>query len=259
MTIEPSTRPGSIASSIRCGLLSAFLLSSTLCPGGLLQEFTEANRLYEQGRYAESAATYESILASGQSSAALHFNAANARFRNNELGRAIVHYHRAQQLAPRDPDIRANLQFARQSVPGTSSVRPPAWTIPLHRLALNEWSALTAAAYWIFTSLMILHAWRPSRRRRLRPWALLMGLTSLLLCLGTAVVWFHQQHRPLAIVVVPETPVHYGPLDVSPIHFTARDGTELAATDFQPGWVQVTDAAHRTGWAPRTHVEILHR
>src|SRR5215469_5260146 len=76
--------------------------------GGATAEsaFDEANKLYEQGKYTEAANGYEKILQSGQVSAAVLYNLGNAFFKSGQLGRAIATYRRAQQLAPRDPDLR---------------------------------------------------------------------------------------------------------------------------------------------------------
>src|SRR5262245_41058576 len=101
--------------------------------------FEAANRLYFEGKYSEAAATYAMLETSGQSSAALYFNLGNALFKSGQIGRAIFAYRRAQALAPHDPDVRANLQFARNQVqgPGAPATKSRAW---LAKLTVNEWS-----------------------------------------------------------------------------------------------------------------------
>src|SRR5689334_17765004 len=83
-----------------------------------LAAFDAANKLYEQGKYAEGAGAYEKILQTGTASPALYFNLGNAFFKSGQIGRAIIAYRQAQRLTPRDPDVRANLQFARNQVQG---------------------------------------------------------------------------------------------------------------------------------------------
>ena len=77
--------------------------------------FDTANKLYEEGKFAEAAAAYESLVQSRQVSAALYFNLGNAWFKSGQIGRAIAAYRQAEQMTPRDPDLRANLQFARET------------------------------------------------------------------------------------------------------------------------------------------------
>src|SRR5204862_132447 len=80
----------------------------------------------QPGPFAEAAAAYEKIVAGGRVSSALYFNLGNALFKSGRIGRAIANYRLAEQLAPRDPDIRANLRFARNHVNGVEA-RLPAW------------------------------------------------------------------------------------------------------------------------------------
>src|SRR5204863_6861501 len=76
--------------------------------------FEAANRLYFEGKFSEAATTYGILEQSGEKSPALYFNWGNALFKSGQIGRAIAAYRQAEALAPRDPDIRANLQFARK-------------------------------------------------------------------------------------------------------------------------------------------------
>src|SRR3989442_2159968 len=106
-------------------LLSLAIITSALAHADDVSSgFDQANKLYEQGKFAEAAASYERILQGGQASAALYFNLGNALFKSGQTGLAILNYRRAEQLAPRDPDIRANLQFARNSTMGGGAARP---------------------------------------------------------------------------------------------------------------------------------------
>src|SRR6185436_11225451 len=75
--------------------------------------FDGANKLYEQGKFVEAAAGYEKLVLGGQSSAPIYYNLGNAYFKSGQIGRAIRAYRQAERLTPRDPDLRANLQFAR--------------------------------------------------------------------------------------------------------------------------------------------------
>src|SRR5579864_8879588 len=115
----------------------------TLCAPGLQAQisssaFDAANKLYAEGKFNEAAGAYEKLLQSGRESEAIYFNLGNALFKANKLGRAIAAYQQAERIAPRDPDVRANLQFARNQVQGPTLLPDKAarW---LGKLSLNEW------------------------------------------------------------------------------------------------------------------------
>ena len=84
-------------------------------------DFKAANKLYDAGKFAEAAAAYEKL---EPKTAHVFYNLGNAWFRDGKLGLAILNYERARRLAPRDPDILANLKFAEQRL-GVDEVNTP--------------------------------------------------------------------------------------------------------------------------------------
>ena len=75
----------------------------------------EANARYDREEYAEAVLLYESLVGDGYHDVALYYNLGNAHLGDGDLGRAILSYLRARELSPRDPDVRANLELARES------------------------------------------------------------------------------------------------------------------------------------------------
>ena len=217
--------------------------------------FEAANKLYEEGKYADAAASYEKLLQGGQVSAALYFNLGNAAFKSSQIGRAIAAYRQAERLAPRDPDVRANLQFARNQVQGpTLSVRR--WQRWLNRLTLNEWTVMAAAALWLLFLLLVLLQWRPALKATLRTAVLAVAAGTVLLgvCLAAAVC--QTRLVRVAIVVKPEVVVRAGWFDESKEAFTVHDGAELKILDRNDKWLQVSTDPLRLGWVPREDVVI---
>jgi tetratricopeptide (TPR) repeat protein len=237
--------------------LALLLLGGRLRADSRASDFEQANLLYEQGQYEEAAAAYQAILERGRTSAALHFNLGNARFRQGQLGQAIAHFRLAQRLDPRDPDVIANLRFARQQATGTGSVQPGRLGRRLQWLSLDEWTFLSTASVWCLFGLLALARFRAPLQARLRPWLVVTAAVSLLLIATTFLAWNTVRNQATAIAVQPEVQVRYGPLEESRVHFTVRDGTELSAGDRLEDWVQVTDAARRTGWARRSDLVLL--
>src|SRR5262245_5392479 len=123
--------------------------------------FDSANKLYEQGKYPEAASAYSQLTQNGHASAPVYFNLGNALFKSGQNGKAIAAYRQAERLSPRDPDIRANLLFARGQTQGpTLSITK--WQNWLNRLALNEWALVTTIAFWTFFLLLAAIQIRPS-------------------------------------------------------------------------------------------------
>src|SRR5438034_268991 len=160
------------------------LILLLLCAGNVARAddvstaFDQANQLYEEGKFAEAATAYAKMLRPGQASPALYFNLGNALFKAGQVGRAVLNYRLAERLAPRDPDIRANLKFARSSVATGATPTPSWWQRCTSRLALDERTRLTSGALWLWLGLLTLGQWRPALRKSLSGYTATAGVSA---------------------------------------------------------------------------------
>jgi tetratricopeptide (TPR) repeat protein len=232
-------------------LLIALCSCLNLRAEDLAAGFDSANKLYDEGHFAEAAAAYDKLLATGKASEALYFNRGNAFFKQGQLGRAIASYLQARRLAPRDAALQANLQLARTRARGGVSYQPERWRIILGKLTLNEWTVLFAIAFWVFFLLLAFMQWRPDLKPALRNSRVGAGAAVLLLGICFTVALNLDYLTPSVVVIAGEAEVRNGPLDEAPPNFKVRDGAELTVLDRKEGWLQVTDTAQRTGWLRR--------
>lgn len=227
-------------------------------PVSVDEQFDAANKLYAQSKFAEAAVAYQQIVEAGSVSPALYFNLGNAHFKSGQLGRAIAAYRQAEELAPRDPDLRANVQFARNRVEGPK-LRMSLWRQKLGTFSATEWMGFATAAVWITLSLLIVRMIKPSLRVPLRPWTVAAIVSSLLIFTGAKLAISQSASPQTAIVVVTDATVRNSPFDESPAAFTAHDGAELRVLDHKDDWLQVTDGNRNLGWVKRAAVELAER
>jgi tetratricopeptide (TPR) repeat protein len=248
---------------VRRPLLLLALLAITLFPTHSraavpATAFESANKLYEEGKFAQAASAYETLARSGETSAALYFNLGNALFKSGQIGRAIAAYRTAEQITPRDPDLRANLQFARNQTP-SPTLSPSRWQRWLGRLTLNEWTLLAAGAVWLWLLLLALLQWRPVLKPALRTYVLSLAILAGLLCACAAASLRETRFTRTAIVITRDAAVRYGPLAESPTAFTVHDGAELRVLDQKDEWLQVTAGPRRIGWLRRDQTLVAGR
>jgi tetratricopeptide (TPR) repeat protein len=222
-------------------------------PAVFSAEFDSANKLYEQGKFSEAASAYEKLAQSGPVSAALYFNLGNASFKSSQIGRAIAAYRQAEQLTPRDPDIRANLQFARNQIQGPTLL-PGRWQRWLGRLTVNEWTVLAAVALWVWLGLLVVVQWRPGLKQILRGYLWAGGILTAVLCVCLAATLYTRGSMRTVVVTARDAVVHSGPLDESPSAFTVHDGAELTVLDAKDQWLQISAGTQRIGWIHRDQV-----
>jgi tetratricopeptide (TPR) repeat protein len=220
----------------------------------LAADFAAANQLYAQGKFPAAAAGYEKILATGLQSPALWFNDANAEFKAGHPGRAIAAYRRAALLAPRDAEVRANLQFVRNQIQ-SGSVREARWQSALGTLSLGEWTGLTVFGFWLTLGLLTVWQIRPALVSRLKSLTWTAGALTLFFGMLLGVQAAGHFGRATAVVTIAQA-ARTGPFEDAQTTFTPHDGAELTVLD-RHDWVQVTDGAGRTGWLPLNGVEVL--
>jgi tetratricopeptide (TPR) repeat protein len=219
--------------------------------------FEQANKLYEEGKYAEAEAAYSQLLASGEVSAALCYNQGNALYKLGQIGRAIESYRRAVWLSPRDADLRFNLQQARARARDGAVYHEDTWRKFLERLSVDEWTLLTAVAFWVLFLSLALEQWRPELKAKARRFAVWAGAALVLLAVCMATALNVEVFTQTAIVIAGEAEVRNGPLDEAPSVYKVRDGAELEVVDQKDDWFQVLDSAQRLGWLRRDEVILF--
>ena len=220
-------------------------------------QFEAANKLYEERKFPEAATGYLAIFKSGAASPALWFNLGNAYFKSGQVGRAIVAYRHAEQFTPRDPDVKANLRFARNQVQGPT-FRAPGWQRVVGGFSLNEWSVFSAIGVWVTFLSLAGARLRPDLKPFWLPFAKIFGFLTLIQVAGLAAS-VAANSPEIAVVTAREVVVRNGPLEESASSFSANDGAELQVVDRKDDWIQVTDGTRRIGWLKRSQADQVNQ
>ncbi len=232
------------------------LLFLALCASGMAagtpdytRTFVEASKAYDENRLPAAIADWESLVKEGQVLPAVLFNLGNAYYRNGDLGEAIRAYRHAQTLAPRDPDIRANLGFAAQTAGITLPARNPLMA-KLLELSQSEWAQFASICYWVLFGVLAAWIAFPRFGFALRP---LAGGITLLLLLALAGLW--AQHRlratPECVVMSEGQKVLSSPLESATPILAIPEGAIVRQVDQHGAWVEVQYES-TSGWLPAT-------
>ncbi len=224
-----------------------------------------ANERYERGEYAEAAQQYEALVDRGYGTAAVYFNLGNAYFQDGDLGRAILNYLRARELAPRDSDIRTNLNLARSmtvdrvtaergSLIESVSFLGRRWTTPSEL-------GVAALLLWAASGLFIgaLFVWRTFYLRRLfRAIAASLTVATLASFLLLVSMILANPYDNTGVVIAESVDVVSGPGPQYAEEFTLHSGAQVRVTDSRHGWVRVAlPGGELQGWVPANALEAV--
>jgi tetratricopeptide (TPR) repeat protein len=144
--------------------------------------FEKANTLYNDGNYTEALSKYKSILDTGEHSAELYFNIANAHYKLNHIAPSIYYYEKALLLKPNDKDILNNIAFAKNMTIDAIEVVPEVGFSRLikkatHTMVYDNWAKLSIILVVLFVVLFLVYYFSQSTsKKRL---AFIFSLSSL--------------------------------------------------------------------------------
>lgn len=223
-----------------------------------------ANTAYNSGDYAQAEACYTRILEQGLYSASLYYNLANAHFKQNELGKALLYYNRALRLRPNDEDIRHNLEYAKQSTKDSIEEIPEfflkTWIKSLRgALSCTTWSILSLVM--LATALAFGLIYMLAQRLSLRKTGFyLMAIAALLFIITTAFAWSERNmliKRSEAIVMDSAVSIKSSPDRSATELFVLHEGTKVTIGEAIDGWAEVRIADGRKGWIEDERIERI--
>lgn len=247
-------------------------------------QFARANAAYEAGDYAAAIDDYTRVAEAGVVSSDLYYNLGNAYFKDGGLGRAVLWYERARRLAPRDPDVRDNLDLTRSLLRDKQLVTAePRWRRALlawHRDTTTAESVVAASALYALLCLLgVLFVFRQSewfsrlyaRLSILSPGRLLgldkaqdlgVAMAIVFLVVGalttSAVSKVRAEGaRAQGVVVAQEVSVFSGPSRDASVQFKVHEGTLVSVRDARPGWVRVDLPGDLSGWVDETTLDRI--
>jgi len=205
--------------------------------------FRSGTEAYEAESFEEAAEDFRSLVPRFSSSS-VHYNLGNTLYRLREYPEAILHYEKAFALDPSHPDIRANLNLAREAASVETPVPPPLAFIG-HRLPWTTWTWIVAVSVWGLAATLLLSRptglasiWRNSL-------LLLFGLL-LALSLMAQVTWFATANR--AIVLTNDTPLRIAPTASSPLEARLPAGSQVNAKESYGDYYRIRLPDGTEGW-----------
>jgi hypothetical protein len=225
------------------------------------QLFATANDAYQNGQYEQAVKLYEQILTGGYRSKAVFYNLANAYYRLNQNGRAVLNYERALRFAPRDTDIRHNLTLTRNRLVDTivplsdrnwvqqlrGGLSPDIWSVAG---LILFWCSIAGLAVWLVSTM------RQWKKRGFMASLILIPLSIIVLVLGKCAA-SSLDNDTTAVVMVREVPLYAAPDTQLPPIMTIHEGLTVNVQVSANGLCQVSLPNGDVGWLTCEAIEKI--
>ncbi len=228
------------------------------------QRFEDANKLYNDTKYAEAIDKYESILDTDVHSVELYFNLGNANYKLNNIAPSIYYYEKALQLSPNDKEIQNNLAFAKNmTIDAIDKVPEVGFSRILKNIvntfSTDTWAKIAVGGVLLFVLLFLMYhfSYGTSRKRI----AFVTSVLSLLIaCFSVAMAFqkerLNKNDNP-AIVFVQESRVKVDPNQASEEVFRLHEGTKVQVLETYEDWKKIQLLDNSTGWIPSKDIKLL--
>ena len=229
-----------------------------------LERWELGNRAYIDGNYEKAVEEYVAILDGGEYSMELYYNLANAYFKQNEIGKAILYYNKALRMAPSQEDIRHNLAIAEAQTIDRIAVIPEFFLNRWMRIVRNSmsctaWSVLSLVALALFLSFGLLFLLASGLK--LRKAGFYCALCAGVLLVATISFAASSRNDILtheeAVVLSSAISVKSSPDRSAVDLFVLHEGTKVRVVAEMDEWCEVVIADGKKGWTERKNIEEI--
>lgn len=227
--------------------------------------YNRANEMYAKERFEEAIQLYEKILSDGFTNYKVEYNLANAYLKTNppSLAKAILHYERALKLAPRDEEIRYNLEYARSLIRGklpepNKSWVQRKWSELILNIAPQEAMSVLSAFYFIsLLSLIFYLIFEGEKIKKTLRTVAIASAVFFVLSLPIAYSSLKNSSQEKGVVLEDELPARSGPGEENKELFKVYEGVTFKKIETRNGWLLVELPNGLRGWLPAQKVEKI--
>ncbi len=220
--------------------------------------YNQGNRYYTQADYHEAIRVYEEAARQVESTP-LYYNLGNAYFKTGRIGKAIIYYHRARFLSPRDTDIAHNLAYARNyrvdKARSSSSPITAFLSAAFTLLSMKE-AQITATIFFVVMSVCV-SLYIIKRKKFFGYTAITAGMLFLLTFISWQ-AWVNIRNARGAVITVPEVNAMSGPGDEYKLILTLHDGAEVKIREERQNYILIQLPGGLGGWIEKGSLEEVY-
>ena len=218
--------------------------------------FEKAVSAYDREIYEESIGYYQELIASGQASGHIYYNLGNAYFRDKQLGAAMASFLAARRLIPRDPDVRANLEFTQSKIKDKLEIKKEssffrAMTFWVDQMTANELLNIACFLFSLGFLLLVITKKIP-RLKELKVVSWSVVFLSMFVFVAYRISLF--QDELWGAVVKNSIEVRSSPGSSGTLMFKLHEGAPFLLKTEEENWVKILLSDRKKGWVRKKDV-----
>lgn len=247
---------------IMAGLLWNARAGAVDVPGRDPREtFARGNRYYEEGDYEAALNEYKQLVEADYAGANIFYNLGNAAFKLDRLGEAILYYHKALLMHPRDQDIRSNLEYADSLIEDKIEPAPAIWVVRkwrglVHYYSFHEFLLAVIFLYWCVCIAIVAALYVPGLRR-----VIARGVSiAVFILIVIACAAFHRQvyeNNERVVLLSGEAKARYGPSENDVVAFVLHEGAVVDLENSRGEWYQIQLPDGKSGWVKKESCGVI--
>lgn len=222
---------------------------------------------FQKSQFEEARKAFQTALSSPKYRFSALYNLGNTAYRQQKFGEALAYYRLAENLKPRDSDLRSNMQLAQSALRVKGLPGPvPTWetfrNMILTKATIDEFLVVTlfslaALAVGILRFLRQKKANEKGAAEapRVTVVSIFSAVATLILVVLT-VCKAIDDSSPRATVVAQKVEVRSGPAESNASLYELHEGLEVYVETKHDNWLQVTYPGGLTGWIPESAAVI---
>jgi tetratricopeptide (TPR) repeat protein len=226
----------------------------------LENSFKLANTAYADGEYLQAIEIYSGIINKGIESGEVYFNLANAYYKVNDLGRAILYYEKARKFLEGDPALEQNLKLAQLRIVDKIEPVPELfivewWSYLIHIFSLETWLWLNLIVFSILIIIIISQFLYSRRFLNNLIWT--AALLFLLVFVITLSVIYEFETTKFGVILEEKVSVVSEPDSDGTEVFILHEGTKVKINRNLDKWMEISIPDGKIGWLQQTSIEII--
>lgn len=223
------------------------------------------------GKFEQAVSLYEQLLESGFINGQIYYNLGNACYRLGTPGKAIMYYRKAEELLPRDADIKANINLLKRDFVDRETVgqKPEILKVACFWYFYLNQNELTTVTIYIYLALIASILSIIFLRQQWIKKMIIVFASCLLILIISLGLKAYNQSVEMGVVIAGESNIRFGPGEEYEARFKIHEGAEVRIEEKKDKWYKVyvfvdvedvhddegkKETESKTGWIPESEI-----